>query len=109
MPRRKKLNTNGSTILSFSVNVENVQSKHVDTKLKIIALRIGTNDGEFIYKIHSDTRVQNLTKAKEHIKSSIQKAKTDFLNIEISEYIERNYLFFEVQNIGGQQYSGFRV
>ena len=109
MPRRKKLKTNGSSILSFSVNVETVKSNTMDTMIEIIILKITTNDGEFSYEICKDTRAPNLEQAKSHIEASLKKAKTDLLNIEISEYTERDYLFFEVQKIGQEQYTGRRI
>ena len=109
MPRKKKLKTNGSSILSFSIKVSSVKSKHVDTMINIVDLQITTNDGDFSYEICSDTRAPDLNQIKSHIEESLLKAKSDFLNVEISEYPERNYLFFNVQKIGQQQYTGLRV
>ena len=109
MPRRKQLKTNGRSILSYSVNIENIKSKHANVMIDIIALNVNTNDGEFSYSIHSDTRAPDLAQIKAHIEKSIQTAMTDSLNVEISEYSERDYLFFNVQKANNEQYSGQRV
>ena len=108
MPRKKKLKTNGSSILGFSANILSIKSPHADTMIDIVELKISTNDGNYSYEICADTRAPDLNQIKKHVEESLLKAKSDFLNVEISEYPERNYLFFDVQSIGQQQYTGLR-
>jgi hypothetical protein len=109
MPRKKKLKTNGNAIERFEVAVSKVKSNHSNADVNVALLRVTTSDGEYNYEICSDTRAPDLNKIKTHIESSLQRAKEEFLKVEISEYSERNYLFFEVQSIGQQQYTGRRV
>lgn len=109
MPKKKKLKTNGSSIESFEVSVSKIKSNHSDTKIDAVLLRVSTVDGEYIYQIHSDIRTPDLSQIKNHIENSLQRAKEEFLNVEISEYFERDYLFFNVQSIGQQQYTGRRI
>jgi hypothetical protein len=109
MPRKKKLKTNGNSIVSFEVAERKIKSNHSDTNIDVVLLRVSTGDGEFSYQIHRDTRAPDLSQIKNHVESSLQRAKEEFLNVEISEYSERDYLFFDVQSIGRQQYTGRRV
>lgn len=110
MPGKKKLKTNGNSIESFEVAESKIKSNHSDTNIiDIILLRVSTGDGEYSYQIHRDTRAPDLSQIKNHIESSLQRAKEEFLNVEISEYSERYYLIFDVQSIGQQQYTGRRV
>lgn len=109
MPRKKKLKTNGNSILNFSVDLKNVKSNYDGSMIEVLDLRVTTNDGDFVYEICSDTRAPDLVQIKNHIETSLKRAKTNFLNVEISEYKERNYLFFIVQKIGQQQYTGRRI
>jgi hypothetical protein len=110
MPRRKKLKVKGSAILDFSADIKSVKSKHVhDAMVEILDVRVHTSDGEFAYEIYSDDRAPDLGAIKNHIESSIAEAKKNFLTVEVSEYAERDYLFFDVQSIGQKQYSGHRV
>lgn len=109
MPRKKRLKTNGNSIESFAVTESKVKSSHSDKDIDVVLLGVHTNYGEYNYQICSDTRAPDLNQIKTHIESSLQRAKEEFLNVEISEYSERDYLFFEVQGIGQQQYTGRRV
>ncbi|MFY9260127.1 MAG: hypothetical protein WAO71_06395 [Gallionella sp.] len=109
MPRKKQLKAKGSEILSFSVEVSSVKSQHSDAMIDIVDLKIQTNEGEFCYQINSDDRAPDLLKIRHHIDGSLQKAKSDYLKVEISEYTDRFYLFFNVQDIGQQQYTGRRI
>lgn len=109
MPRKKKLKTNGNSIQSFEVAERKIKSNHSAANIDVVLLRVSASDGEYSYQIHSDTRAPDLSQIKTHIENSLQRAKNEFLNVEISEYAERDYLFFEVQSIGQQQYTGRRV
>ena len=108
MSRKKKLNTNGNSIENFDVVVSKVKSIHSDKDVDVVLLRVNTSDGEYCYQISRDTRAPDLNQIKSHIESSLQRAKIEFMNVEISEDSERDYLFFEVQTIGRQQYTGRR-
>lgn len=109
MPRKKKLKTNGNLIESFVVAEGKIKSKHSGTDIDVVLLRVSTGDDEYSYQVHLDTRAPDLSQIKNHIESSLQRAKEEFLNVEISEYPERDYLFFDVQSIRQQQYTGRRV
>ncbi|MDP3877097.1 MAG: hypothetical protein Q8Q50_08955 [Methylobacter sp.] len=109
MPRKKKLKTNGNSIQSFEVAESKIKSNHSDANIDVVLLRVSTSDGEYSYQIHRDARAPDLSQIKTHIENSLQRAKEEFLNVEISEYSERDYLFFKVQSIGQQQYTGRRV
>ena len=105
-----KLKTNGNKITSFSVNIMNVESGHEKGYFfDIIILEIITDKGVFKYKIHSDDRFPDLLQIKTHIDTSLQQAIQNYYNVEISEYTERDYLFFDVQSIGQNQYTGRRI
>lgn len=104
-----KLKTKGSQIKNFSVDIISVESLHKKGYFfDVINLKIDT-DKSFEYRIQSDDRFPDLQQIKQHIETSLQNAKTDFLNVEISEYKERYYLFFDVQSIGQNQYTGARL
>jgi len=104
-----KLKTRGSQIKNFSVDIISVESLHKKGYFfDVINLKIDT-DKNFEYRIQSDDRFSDLQQIKQHIETSLQKAKTNFLNVEITEYKERDYLFFDVQSIGQNQYTGARL
>ncbi|MCK2087373.1 hypothetical protein MXC99_04170 [Thauera aromatica] len=109
MPKKKMLKTNGNSIQSFKVSESKIKSTHSDANIDVILLHVSINDDEYSYQIRRDTRAPDLNQIKTHIESSLQRAKEEFLDIEISEYSERNYLFFIVQSIGQQQYTGRRI
>lgn len=109
MPRKKQLKVKGGEILGFSVEIVSAKSNHSDALIDIIDLKIKTTDGDFCYQINTDDRAPDLLKIKQHVEGSLQKAKNDYLKVEISEYTDRFYLFFDVQGIGQQQYTGRRV
>lgn len=109
MPRKKKLKTNGNLIKRFQVAENKIKSNHSGADIDVVLLQVSTGDGEYSYQIHRDTRAPDLSQIKKHIESSLQRAKEEFLNVEISEYSERDYLFFYIQSIGQQQYTGRRV
>lgn len=104
-----KLKTKGSQIKNFNVNIISIESLHEkEYFFDVINLKIDT-DKSFEYRIYNDDRFPDLQQIKQHIETSLQKAKTNFLNVEISEYKERDYLFFDVQSIGQNQYTGVRL
>lgn len=109
MARKKQLKISGRSIVSFTVQVKNIKSNHADTYIDVIDLEIRTNEDEYKYDIRVDERAPDIHETRDYIEASLNKAKEDCLRIEISEYTERNYLFFKVQSIGQTQYTGYRV
>lgn len=108
MPKRKMLKANGSSIKSYSVDIIKVKSENSEKMIDVINLTITTEDGNFNYHINKDTREPDLQQICKHINESLRKAKEDCLNVEVSEYPERFYLFFEIQRNGQKQYTGRR-
>lgn len=110
MPRKKQLKTRGSLISAFNVQIKQVESSFTDSMIDIVDLEVTTSDGvSYKYDIRQDEREPDLVNIKKHIEDCLQKARQEFLNVEISEYKERSYLFFKVQSIGQAQYTGFRI
>ncbi|MDM8356180.1 hypothetical protein [Pandoraea communis] len=109
MHRKKKLKTNGSRIVNYSISIKKVKSNYTDNYVDSLFLEITTDEGTFNYEIRSDEKFPDLDWIKSHIDVSLGKAQADFLNVEISEYADRGYLFFVVQDIGQHQYSGLRI
>ena len=105
-----KLKTNGNKITNFNVKIIKVESLHKKGYFfDIINLQITTDKGVFNYRIQKDDRFPDLLQIKNHIETSLQKAIDNFYNVEISEYSERDYLFYEVQSIGLNQYTGAQL
>ncbi|SHF56676.1 hypothetical protein SAMN02745753_02206 [Marinomonas polaris DSM 16579] len=109
MPRKKQLKVSGNSITSFSVQVKQVKSDHGDVLIDIVDLQISTIDGVYKYDIRKDVRAPDIYATRDYIENSLEKAKKEFLKVEISEYTERMYLFFDVKSIGRVQYTGYRV
>ena len=109
MPRKKQLKTNGSLINSHQVVIGKIKSEHLNSEIEVVLLNIITNDGEYKYRINKDERAPDLNQIRDHIDTSLTRAKKEYLKVDISEYHERYYLFFEIQSIGRQQYSGSRI
>ncbi|HDY7846077.1 TPA: hypothetical protein RQK40_004227 [Vibrio vulnificus] len=108
MARKKQLKVNGSSIGNFSI--EHVQVKHsfLNEIVDRVSLKIEAEGQYYEYEFSSDIRHPDLQKISHHLRSSIEAAQRDCLNVDISEYSDRNYLFFNVQKIGQEQYTGVR-
>ncbi|HCH3852793.1 hypothetical protein [Vibrio parahaemolyticus] len=109
MARKKQLKVNGSLIDAFSVGLVKVKHSFLDEMVDRISVKIEAEGQLYEYEISSDTRHPDFHRIQEHICSSIEAAKAGYLNVEVSEYTERNYLFFNVQKIGQEQYTGIRI
>lgn len=109
MPRKKHIKVSGSSIVDFSVQVKQMKSEDSDILIDIVDLEISTNDDVYRYDIRKDNRAPDIYKTRDYIEDCLKKAQRDLLKVRISEYKERMYLFFNVQNIGEAQYSGWRV
>jgi hypothetical protein len=108
MPR-KKLRTNGSSICSHVVSIKKVKSMPLEDLVEVVDLRVTTTDGNFNYEIRKDVRFPDLNFVKDQIDTLLQKAKSEFLNVEMSEDSKRFYLSFNVQKIGQFRYTGHRI
>ncbi|SEH94444.1 hypothetical protein SAMN05660691_02314 [Rheinheimera pacifica] len=109
MPRKKKLKVNGCSIISHAVVIKKVTSEHTGDLIEIVHLDVTTNDGIFSYEIYKDERFPDLNWVRDYIDTTLIRARKDCLNVEMSEYVERIYLFFDIQKVGQHQYSGRRV
>lgn len=109
MPKKKQLKVSGSEITGFNVKVKKIKSEHADALIDVLLLEIHADGDVYKYGIRKDDRAPDLTSAMNYIEASLEKAKEDFLKVEISEYAERSYLFFKVQGIGQTQYTGNRA
>ncbi|TWI72981.1 hypothetical protein LZ24_01392 [Desulfobotulus alkaliphilus] len=109
MPRKKQLKVSGSLITSFSVEVKKVKSDHSDSLIDVIHLDIHADGDVYKYDIRKDERAPDINETRDQIEASLEKARNDFLKVEISEYTERFYLFFKVQGVCNAQYTGYRI
>jgi hypothetical protein len=105
---RKKLKTNGHNIARYQVSVVpyTVESGEAYNKL---SFEVDSDSIHYAYDIYQDTRHPDLLTIKNYLESSLAKAVDEKLNVEVSEYKERSYLFVEFQSIGQQQYTGRRT
>ena len=99
MPRQKMLKTNGSSISSFTVEITQVRRRLSNKMIDVINLNISTTDGDYSYRINSDTREPDLDIVRQHIHESLNRSKNDYLNVKISEK-ERNYFFLRFKMLG---------
>ena len=105
---RKKLKTNGHNISHYQVNLVHYTVESSATYKKL-SLEVAADSIKYTYDIHQDTRHPDIVMIKKHLESSLAKALDEKLNVEVSDYKERNYLFVEFQSIGQQQYTGRRT
>jgi hypothetical protein len=105
---KKKLKTNGHKISSYKIDVVpfTVESGNSYEKL---SLTVVVDEVQYSYDIHCDTRHPDLAAIKSHLELSFAQAISEYLNVEVSEYKERDYLFIEFQKIGREQYTGRRT
>ncbi|MFC4621783.1 hypothetical protein ACFO3A_06090 [Comamonas nitrativorans] len=101
----KKLKANGSRISSYQVSVIPYTVESGETYQKI-SLVVVAESIKYTYDIHQDTRHPDIQNIKKHLETSLAKAVEEYLNVEISEYTERFYLFVDFQGIGQEQYTG---
>ena len=105
----KKLKTNGRLIKEYQVLIEEFTYDQENEKYQRIALSIKAESLIYNYKIYKDEREPDLLFTKSNLENNIKRTITEYLNIEISEYKERRYLFVNFQDIGQTQYTGDRV
>lgn len=103
----KQLKANGSKITNIFVEI--VPFEKTPTKIYTnISLKIVADNINYSYEIYSDERHKDLEQIKCDLHSSITKAQSEMLNVEIIEYADRDYLFVKIQDIGQNQYTGRR-
>ena len=105
---RKKLKTNGHNISHYQVSVISYRVESGETYHNL-SLAVVADSIQYAYDIHRDTRHPDLTMIKQYLEYSLAKAVDEKLNVEVTEYKERDYLFVEFQSIGQQQYTGRRT
>ena len=109
MKPRKHLKVNGSEIVEFDVAVMPATSPYDGSPIEVVDLKVQVNEGCYRYSIQSDTRAPDRNELVKFIDTSLKKAMEDFLNVEISEYKERIYLFYKVQTFEQRQFTGKRI
>lgn len=109
MTRKKKLKINGGEIVDFNVAIKQEKSQFDNSMVDFIFLTVKTNDDAFKYRIGCDATNPNLNFTKNHIKTSLTAAKSDYSNVEITENSEMNRLFYEVQGSPINIYPGRRL
>lgn len=109
MARKKKLKVNGSSIDSFSVKIKKIKSKNTIELIDAVFLEINVGDDFYEYDIRVDWNFKDVSQIRGNIEKCLKKAQEDYLNVEIHEDVERNYLSFMIQTTGVVKYSGRRV
>lgn len=109
MPGKKKLKVNGGSIKKFEVKVRTTDITCDNIPIEIVDLRIFTDEDVYRYDIRKDETHPDVCATKKHIEKSLDKAKKELLNVEVSEDAGKSYLFFKVQGIGQTQYTGRRI
>lgn len=105
----KKLKSNGKSIDEYQVTIEKFTDSQKNEEHERIALSIKAEGFYYNYKIYKDTREPDILFIINTLENNIKRAITEYLNIEISEYTDRQYLFIKFQDIGQTQYTGNRV
>ncbi|MDR5660682.1 MULTISPECIES: hypothetical protein [Burkholderia cepacia complex] len=109
MARKKKLKINGSKIVKFDVSIKSERNNIDNSLVDFIFLRVEADDDIYKYQIGRDATHRDLNFTKNHIESSLGKAISEYLNVEISEDAERNRLSYEVQDFKINIYPGRRL
>jgi hypothetical protein len=104
----KKLKTNGGKIERHMLDVVPLRNTLGGT-FEGLRLTVRAEGREYAYELCADSRHPDLGEIKRHVDSSLQRAVSEYLNVEITDDPERSYLFFDVQDIGQNQYSGRRA
>ena len=76
---------------------------------EVIHLTIKTEDGCLKYRICSDEREPNLSMIQRELNSGLSKARDDDADIEITEYMERDYLFVRYPDGTSKQYTAQKI
>lgn len=92
---KKKLNVTGSQIKSYELQVKDFNKNGIE--FQRIYLSIHADNGIFKYEINEDDRF-TIEYLKDKIPEELDYAIKNFNRVEISEYTDRNYLFFEVHH-----------
>lgn len=108
MGHKKKLNVNGDQI-TYRLNVKDFNESNI--KFQRLYLDITVDEQEiYSYQICEDTRF-TIEYLKNKIPEELDFAMKNFNKVEISEYTDRNYLFFEVhhKDFHQMQVTGIRL
>ena len=97
----KQLNTNGSQISDFQCN--HTQDNSIQLSISVV-----NDHRSYEYQISGDTRAP-LAYLLDEIPSRLDTAIQNCLNVKISEYDERFYLFLDVQKHDILQVTGRRI
>jgi len=92
---KKKLNVTGSQIKSYDLQVKDFNQNNI--QFQRIYLSIHVDNGVYNYEICEDARF-TIDYLKVKIPEELNYAIENFNRVEISEYPERSYLYFEVRH-----------
>ncbi len=96
MGRKKQLNVTGSHITNYSIDVKDF--KENDVQFQRLYLNIKVDENElYSYEICGDARF-TIEYLKDKIPEELDFAIEHLNRVEIHEYTERSYLFFEVHH-----------
>lgn len=107
MARRKQLKVNGHEIEGVRTQV--VAEKDTTTGLDIRVLRLDIESGGDTYSYEIREHGVDIHAVLDHVKKSLERARRDFLNVEIKEDKSSNRLTFNVQKTGLEIYRGWRA
>ncbi len=72
---KKQLKVNGSSIVSFAVQVKKIKGEHGDALIDIVDLEINTDDDVYKYDLRKDERAPDVYITRDYINDSLEKAK----------------------------------
>ncbi len=102
-----KFNLNSGVIQNFDVNL--TQETNEGYTFDVIYLRICSETVDVSYRINSDERHPNINIIYNSLKVGLQQAQNSDLSFEISEYLERSYIFVTYPDGQVMQYTAQRI
>lgn len=97
-----------STLASIDINV--VTEKHPSGDLDVIHFKLKTVTNKTKkYRICTDDRHPDLGRIHQHLLDIKKETQTNFAKIEISEYLERMYIFVKCTGFEQAQYTAQKI
>jgi len=93
---------------NYSIAVKDNGNGYLNIYLEASLLNSSSNVTQRLYRISDDVRHPDLTQIYNHLDSGFRYAMQNSLNVEISEFSERMYLFIKTPGNAQMQYSGRR-
>ncbi|OWV09653.1 hypothetical protein [Fibrobacter sp. UWB5] len=99
-----RLILNPCAITNFTINIVKENAN-----LDVIHLTIDTEDGSLKYRICCDDREPNLLSIQNQLNAGLSQVLNGNVDIELREYIERDYLFIKYPNGVTKQYTARKI